>query len=89
VKPPRGRAVVTLAVGFLALDAVLLVYAGASTGRWALHVAAVACAAGAVLVISVWRRYRAALHELDDARRAMRAEIQSIRELLQHHHLNN
>jgi divalent metal cation (Fe/Co/Zn/Cd) transporter len=79
----------TLAVGFLALDAVLFLYAALSTGRWILHAAAAACLVGAVLVILAWRRYRAALHELDDARRAMRAELQSIRDLLQTHPLNN
>jgi hypothetical protein len=86
---PRGRAVVTLAVGFLALDAVLFLYAGLSTGRRSLSLAAAVCLGGAFLVVFAWRRYRVAMRELDDARRAMRAEIESIRDLLQSHHLNN
>jgi uncharacterized membrane protein YccC len=89
VKPPRGRALAVLAVGFLALDAVLFLIAGFATGRWTLHAAAVGCAAGAALVIVAWRRYRAALRELNDARRAMRAEVESIRDLLHSRHLNH
>jgi uncharacterized membrane protein YccC len=86
---PAGRALATFAVGFLALDAVLLGYAGVATGRRLPLVAAAACAVAALLVVVAWRRYRRVLTELDDARRSLRAEVESIRELLQAHHLDN
>lgn len=85
---PR-RALTTFAVGFLALDAVLLGYAWYLTGRARFAVAGAVCAAAAVLVLRAWRRYRRTLAELEQARRDMRAEIESIRDLLQTHHLNN
>lgn len=85
---PR-RTLTTLAVGFLLLDAVLLLYAGLSTGRVRFYVGAALCAAAAVLVVAAWRRYRRTLAELDRARREMRAEIEGIRELLDTHHPNN
>jgi hypothetical protein len=44
---------------------------------------------GIVLVVSGWRRYRRTLTELDAARRDMKDEVASLRELLQDHHLNN
>jgi hypothetical protein len=88
MKPP-SRTLTTLAVGSLALDGLLLGYAGIASRRPGLVVAAVGCAAGVGLVLFAWRRYRRTLAELDDARREMRREIDSIRELLQSHHLHN
>jgi hypothetical protein len=85
---PR-RALTTFAVGFLALDAVLFVYAWHLTGRTRFAVAGALCAVAAVLVLRAWRRYRRTLAELERARREMRAEIESIRDLLHTHHLNN
>ncbi|HEX9705074.1 MAG TPA: hypothetical protein VGA20_07495 [Gemmatimonadales bacterium] len=85
---PR-RTVTTLAVGFLALDAVLFLVAAALTGRWPYAVGAGLCALGAVLVVRAWRRYRRTLAELERARQEMRAEIESIRDLLHTNHLNN
>lgn len=87
--PPRGRALATLAVGFLGLDAVLFLYAAVVTGRWTLYAACVACVAGTGLVVVAWHRYGRALHELDEARRAMRAEVDSLRELLQSRQSHN
>ncbi len=78
----RHRALTTLAVGFLALDALLLVYSGLSLGRVWLTVGGGLCALAAVLVVVGWRRYRRVLTELDAARQEMRAEVDSIRELL-------
>ena len=86
---PAGRALATFAVGFLALDAVLLVFAGVATGRRLPLVAAAACAVAAAFVVIAWRRYRRVLAELQQARRAMRAEVESIRDLLQSHDLHN
>jgi hypothetical protein len=44
---------------------------------------------GVVLVIAGWRRYRRTLTELEAARRDMKQEVASLRDLLQGHHLNN
>lgn len=85
---PR-RALTTLAVGFLVLDAVLFAYAALLTGRARFFVAGAVCAAAAALVLLAWRRYRRTLVELERARDEMRTEIASIRHLLQTHHLDN
>lgn len=84
-----SRALTTFAVGFLALDAVLLVYLGVALARPWFAVSGGACALAAGLVVLGWRRYRRTMVELDAARRAMRAEVESIRELLREHHLHN
>jgi hypothetical protein len=84
-----SRTPTTLAVGFLSLDALLLWYAGLAWGRPLLVAAGGVCALGVVLVVAGWRRYRRTLAELDAARRDMKQEVASIRELLQAHHLNN
>jgi len=69
------RAVTVFAVGFLALDAVL--FALVSRFLWA-----AVCAAAAMLVVAGWRRYRRAMAELADARKEMKREVESIRDLL-------
>ena len=84
-----SRALTTLAVGFLALDAVLLGYLGLALKRVVLISAALVCAAGAAAVVLAWRRYRRVLAELARARRAMKDEAESLRALLQSHHLHN
>lgn len=84
-----SRALTTAAVGFLALDALLLGYAGVTWHRPALVVGGGVCAIGVVLVVVAWRRYRRTLAELDVAQREMRQEIESIRDLLQRRHFNN
>ena len=84
-----SRAPTTFAVGFLLLDALLLVYSGFALGRrWLVFWGAV-CLVAAVLVVVGWRRYRRAMTDLERARREMRAEVESIRELLQSKHLDN
>jgi uncharacterized membrane protein YccC len=88
VKTP-GRALATLALGFLALDAILLIIAGVSTGRPLFFAAAGGCALGAAVVVVAWRRFRRALDEVDEVRRQMRADAESIRALLNTHNLNN
>src|SRR6266702_4718282 len=88
MKPP-SRTLTTLAVGFLSLDALLLGYAAIASRRPLLALGGGACALAAALVVLAWRRYRRTLLELDAARREMRREVESIRELLGRHHLNN
>ena len=84
-----SRTPTTLAVGFLSLDALLLGYAGVAWGRPLLVAAGAACALGVALVIAGWRRYRRTLAELEAARRDIKNEVASIRDLLHGHHLNN
>ena len=84
-----SRAPTTVAVGFLLLDALLLAYSGLALGRrWLVFWGAV-CLVAAVLVVFGWRRYRRAMTDLERARREIRAEVDSIRELLQSKHLDN
>ncbi|HYL54809.1 MAG TPA: hypothetical protein VEU73_04430 [Gemmatimonadales bacterium] len=84
-----SRALTTFAVGFLLLDAVLLIYSGAALGRTRLVVWGVAFVVVAGLVVIGWRRYRRLMADLEQARRDMRAEIESIRALLHEKHLHN
>lgn len=84
-----SRALTTVAVGVLVLDAALLAIAGVALDRWALLVGAAACAVLALLVALGWRRYRRTLAEIESARREMRRDVESIRDLLHRHHLNN
>ena len=69
------RAVTIFAVGFLALDAVL--FALVNRFVWA-----AVCAAAALLVVVAWQRYRRAMADLAAARKEMKREVESIRELL-------
>lgn len=75
------RGVTIFAVGFLLLDAALFAVAGR-------YVWAGVCGSAALLVIFGWRRYRRAMAELADARREMKREVESLRDLLHTHHQN-
>jgi hypothetical protein len=75
------RAVTLFAVGFLALDALL--FALAARFLWA-----GVCAVAAGLVVVGWRRYRRAMAELVDARKEMKREVETIRDLLNTHRQN-
>lgn len=86
---PPSRTPTTLAVGFLALDALLLMYGGLAGRRPLLVLAGLACAAAAALVLLAWRRYRRTLSEIATAQRDLPQEIASIRELLQSQHSQN
>ena len=69
------RGVTIFAVGFLLLNAVLLVMIQ--------HVVwAAVCTVVAVLVVIGWFRYRRAMRELADARKEMKREVESLRALL-------
>ena len=84
-----SRTLTTFAVGFLLLDGVLLLYAGVAVHRRVLVIWGVVCLVAAVLVVLGWRRYRRAMLELERARREMRTEAESIRDLLHSKHLHN
>jgi beta-lactamase regulating signal transducer with metallopeptidase domain len=83
------RALTTLTVGFLLLDAVLLAYSGFALGRRLLILWGGVFLVAAVLVVLGWRRYRRVMADLERARREMRAEVDSIRQLLHGKHLHN
>ena len=84
-----SRALTTFTVGFLLLDGLLLAYSGVALGRhWLIFWSAV-CLVAAVLVVVGWRRYRRIMSDLERDRREMRAEVESIRELLHGKHLDN
>lgn len=84
-----SRTLTTAAIGFLLLDAALLALAAVMFDRPLLLVPAGLCAGAAALVVLGWRRYRRTLAELEEARRDMKREVESLRELLQDHHLHN
>ena len=84
-----SRVPTTVAVGFLSLDALLLLYGGFEWHRPLLVAAGFGCVLASVLVVLAWRRYRRMLQELDVAHRDMQREIDSLRELVQSHHLQN
>ena len=78
----RGRTLVIAAVGFLILDAVLLLLAGFWSGRAGLTFWGLIFGAGAVAVIGLWRRWLRDLVDLEDARSARSAltgEIERLR----------
>ena len=84
-----SRVLTAFAVGFLLLDALLLAYSGFALGRRMLLFWAAVCLVAAVLVVLGWRRYRRVMSDLERARREMRAEVESIRQLLHGKHLDN
>jgi beta-lactamase regulating signal transducer with metallopeptidase domain len=86
---PPSRALTTFAVGFLALDGLLLGYSGVALHRPLFVVWGAVCFVGAGVVVFGWRRYRRAMSDLERARREMRAEVESIRALLHDKHLHN
>ncbi len=73
-----GRALSIAAVGFLLLDAALLIVAGVELDRVSLVVWGAVCALGAGAVLLIWRRYVARLAELDREREALRAELKRL-----------
>jgi beta-lactamase regulating signal transducer with metallopeptidase domain len=90
-RPSRtpSRTLTTFTIGFLLLDALLLGYGGLALHRAMLVVWAGVFLVAAVLVVLGWRRYRRVMSELERARRDMRAEAESIRQLLHGKHLQN
>ena len=85
-RPGRWGAVATVAaVGFLLLDAALLLYGAFVFHRIWLGIGGGLCALLAGVVVLAWRRYRRTLEELTVARREMRAEVEELRELIRQH----
>jgi hypothetical protein len=76
------KVLTAFAVVFLLLNAVLLGWAGLGMHRPWLVVAASVCVAVTFLVIFAARRYRRIVAELQDERRDMKREVESLRELL-------
>jgi len=72
------RAVTIFAVGFLLLNAVLLVMIDQIV--WAVVFAGIA-----LLAVAGWFWFRRAMAELVDARKEMKREIESLRDLLHTH----
>ncbi len=80
--PVRGRALTLVAVGFLLLDGVLLLFAGV-WGRQAGPLAGgILCLGAAGGVVLLWRRHRRRVAELAEARRAVQEEARALRALL-------
>ena len=77
-----GDVATVAAVGFLLLDAYLLLYGAITFHRVSLGVGGAFCFLLAVLVFVAWLRYRRILAELTDARRDMRHEVEALRELI-------
>lgn len=73
------RAVTIFAVGFLLLNAVLLVMIDRIV--WA-----ALCAGVALLAVIGWFWFRRAMAQLADARKEMKREVESLRHLLHTHH---
>lgn len=76
------RAGVVAAVGFLALDAVLLVLAGAWMDRPALVLWGGVFAVLAALPVVLWRRYLKHMEDVRAARHAMTEEIRHLQTAL-------
>ncbi len=72
------RGVTIFAVGFLLLNAALLFMVNR-------YIWAAVFTVGAVLVVIGWFRYRRAMADLVDARKEMKREVESLRDLLHTH----
>jgi uncharacterized membrane protein YccC len=88
-QPPPGRSLAIFTVGFLLLDALLLIWLGVDLSRGRLVAGGVACVVAAGVVILVWRRYRHVLDDISVQRREMKAEVEAIRNLLREKHHQN
>lgn len=86
-RPPPGRVLAVFAVAFLLLDALFLIWLGVELSRSRLVWGGVACAVAAGVVVLVWRRYVRMMADLSADRRELKAEVESIRELLRERHL--
>jgi uncharacterized membrane protein YccC len=88
-RPPPGRFLAIFTVGFLLVDALLLIWLGVDLSRGRLVAGGIACVVAAGIVILVWRRYRHVLDDISVQRRQMKADVESIRDLLREKHHQN
>jgi uncharacterized membrane protein YccC len=88
-QPPPGRFLAIFTVGFLLVDALLLIWLGVDLSRGRLVAGGIACVVAAGIVILVWRRYRHVLDDISVQRRQMKADVESIRDLLREKHHQN
>lgn len=88
-KPAPGRFLAIFTVGFLLLDALLLIWSGIDLSRGRLVVGGIACLLAAGVVILVWRRYRTTLEDISVQRREMKVEAESIRDLLRQRNIQH
>lgn len=88
-RPPPGRFLAIFAVGFLLLDALLLIWLGVDLHRGRFIAGGVVCTVAALVMVLVWRRYRRTLADLGAQRREMKAEVEAIRDMLRERHLQN
>lgn len=76
-----SRGVTIFAVGFLLLNAALLFIVDR-------YILGTVFTIAAVLVVIGWFWYRRVMRELDQDRKDMKREVESLRDLLHTHHLN-
>jgi hypothetical protein len=77
-----GRVATVVAVGALGLDGLLLLGAGSWSDSTGLVLGGVTCLLLAGLVLLGWRRHRRIAAELAEARRELRQEVESLRQLI-------
>jgi hypothetical protein len=77
-----SRPLTLLAFGFLAIDAILLIFAGLWSDRVALVVLGVVFAVAALGVLLYWRAHKRQLEEISKARADLKAEAEAMRELI-------
>lgn len=77
-----GRGLTILAVGFLALDALLLGWSGWWTGRMELLLIGGVLLLAAAGVLLLWRRQRRRLTEIASEQAALKNEVSDLRALL-------
>lgn len=80
----RGRILYGLAFAVLLADGVAAIWLGQVGGRWALVAMGTVLVLGALALGAVYRRWQAALEEVELARRALRDEVEALRRAVHH-----
>jgi hypothetical protein len=75
----RGRILFGVAFVTLLADGVAAIWLGQVAARWPLLVLGAALIAAAFGVAAIYRRWQAALEEVEAARRALRAEVEALK----------
>ncbi|HVH10234.1 MAG TPA: hypothetical protein VM736_10585 [Gemmatimonadales bacterium] len=86
---PPSRILTTFTAGVVLLDALLLTYGGLALHRTMLVAWGGVFFVAAALIVVGWRRYRQRMQDLERERYELRAEVESIRDLLHSIHLHN